>query len=98
MGLRVSRLTHERRCYLVLSVPLGRPRSFADLTAAEISVADGILSGKTMRELALLRGVSERTIGSQLARIYRKLGIGSRQELVALISRAASRRGGTSAP
>jgi DNA-binding CsgD family transcriptional regulator len=72
--------------YAVISYPLRRPGQLAKLTAAELAVSEGVLEGLSMRQLAQRRQVSERTIGNQLASIYRKLGVASRHELLALLS------------
>lgn len=82
----VGYFEHDGRQYLLLSRSLARPAVFESLTAAELAVAEGILEGQSMRELALSRGVSERTIANQTARLYRKLGVVSRHELVALVA------------
>jgi DNA-binding NarL/FixJ family response regulator len=79
-----SAFEHDGSDYVVVSRPLGRPLVFAELTRAELAVAEGLLDGRSMRELAAQREVSERTIANQMAGVYRKLGIASRQELVAL--------------
>jgi DNA-binding NarL/FixJ family response regulator len=74
---------------VVLSVPLRRPPSFARLTRSEIEVAEGLLTGMTAQELARSRDVTTRTVGKQIESVYRKLGVSSRYELVALVSEAA---------
>lgn len=51
------------------------------LTAAEGQVARLVMEGLSNREIGRRRGSSVRTIVNQLARIYRKLGVGSRREL-----------------
>jgi DNA-binding NarL/FixJ family response regulator len=79
-----SSFQHRGEDYVLVSRPLGRPVAFECLTAAELAVAEGILAGRSMRELAMQRKVSERTVANQTAQIYRKLGVGSRQELVRL--------------
>ena len=38
-----------------------------------------------------MRGTSVKTIGNQLHAIYRKLGVGSRHELAALLTRESER-------
>jgi DNA-binding CsgD family transcriptional regulator len=78
--------------YAVVSIPLSRPAAFASLTPAELAVAEGVLDGLSMRELAAARAVSARTIGNQLAQVYRKLGIVSRHELVAMVAQHAGSR------
>jgi DNA-binding NarL/FixJ family response regulator len=86
MKALASTFEHDGTEYVVVSRPLGRPLAFEKLTPAELSVAEGVLAGCSMRELAGQRGVSERTIANQMAGIYRKLGIASRHELVALVA------------
>lgn len=85
MTTRVSRLNHNGERYLVCSYALRRPVSFGDLTPAELVVAECVLEGFDVRRIARQRRVSERTVANQLARIYRKLGVSSRHELVALV-------------
>ena len=46
-----------------------------------------LLDGLSGAELAAQRGRSYRTIANQLATIYRKCGVNSRQELIARLSR-----------
>jgi DNA-binding NarL/FixJ family response regulator len=86
-----SYFEHEGEQYVVLSRSLGRPVAFESLTAAELAVAEGLLDGSSIRALARERGVSERTIANQTARVYRKLGVGSRHELVALVAQSLHR-------
>jgi DNA-binding NarL/FixJ family response regulator len=55
------------------------------LTMAERAVVLGMLSGATQREIARARGTAPRTIANQVASIFRKLGVGSRLELFAVL-------------
>ncbi len=57
------------------------------LTAAEADVARYVLAGLSNAEVARRRGSSPRTVANQVARIFRKLGIASRNELSALFAR-----------
>jgi DNA-binding CsgD family transcriptional regulator len=82
---------HGTREYLVLSYPLSRPGCFAKLTPAELDVVGRLIDGTTTRDIALGRGVSERTISNQLTSAYAKLGICSRHELVAVVSGTLAR-------
>jgi DNA-binding CsgD family transcriptional regulator len=69
-----------------------RPPSPRDLTETERRVADLAASGRTNREIAQALFVSPKTVEANVARVYRKLGIRSRVELVsALANRAPSR-------
>lgn len=53
----------------------------AGLTASEVEVARLAVQGLTSREIGERLFISPRTVDAHLARVYRKLGIGSRQEL-----------------
>ncbi|HEX5656088.1 MAG TPA: LuxR C-terminal-related transcriptional regulator [Polyangiales bacterium] len=61
--------------------------ALAGLTAAERQVAKAVLDGQSQRAIALERGVSERTVASQVASIYRKIGVSGRRELTAKLAR-----------
>jgi DNA-binding CsgD family transcriptional regulator len=58
----------------------------APLTAAEAEVAERMCEGRTLPQIARLRGVSVNTIKSQVRQIFRKLEVDSR---VALVRRLA---------
>lgn len=61
------------------------------LTQAEAEVVQALLVGGSNQAIARRRGVSERTVANQLQSVFRKLGVASRVELVAwLTKRAAS--------
>ena len=57
----------------------------AGLTAAEAEVAALVVAGRSNKEIAAARSVSVNTIAKQLRRIYEKLGVSSRFELVATL-------------
>jgi DNA-binding NarL/FixJ family response regulator len=61
--------------------------ALSSLTLAERQVAHAVLDGRSQREIALERGVSERTVASQVASIYRKIGVSGRRELTAKLAR-----------
>jgi DNA-binding CsgD family transcriptional regulator len=63
-----------------------RPRAPLELTATEARVAELAASGLTNREVADALFVSPKTVESNLAKVYRKLGIRSRAELGATIA------------
>jgi DNA-binding NarL/FixJ family response regulator len=52
------------------------------LTRAEREVVHGVLAGKSNAAIAAARGASPHTVANQLAKIYRKLRVGSRWELM----------------
>ncbi len=55
---------------------------FARLTVAEREVAGVIVTGASTASIARSRGTSEHTVANQLRRIYQKLGVRTRAELV----------------
>lgn len=52
------------------------------LTAAEQAVAEQLCEGRTLAQIAHLRGVSTNTVKSQVRQIFRKLNVESRVALV----------------
>jgi DNA-binding CsgD family transcriptional regulator len=64
----------------------------AALSPREREVAAHVASGKTNREIAAVLFLSEKTVGSHLARIFDKLDVHSRAALAALIGREAGER------
>jgi DNA-binding CsgD family transcriptional regulator len=52
------------------------------LSEAERAIVDSLLSGKRIGAIARERGTSPRTVGHQIASVYRKLDISSRRELL----------------
>ncbi|MFI5300298.1 MAG: LuxR family transcriptional regulator [Polyangiales bacterium] len=55
------------------------------LSRAEIVVLEALLAGRSNREIAMIRGRSQRTVANQIASAYRKLDVGSRTELATLL-------------
>lgn len=53
-----------------------------ELTTAEQSVAEQLCEGRTLAQIARLRGVSANTVKSQVRQIFRKLNVESRVALV----------------
>jgi DNA-binding CsgD family transcriptional regulator len=60
------------------------------LTPAELRVAELAASGMTNRDVAAKLFISSKTVEATLARVYRKLGIGSRAELGQRMRRTAT--------
>ena len=57
-----------------------------DLTLREREILDLVGRGLRNREIATAIGMSERTVEWNLSRVYRKLGVRSKLELVARIA------------
>jgi DNA-binding CsgD family transcriptional regulator len=75
-------------------VPLPDPRAAIEalpLSQAEREVVVLLASGRSTREIARARGVSPRTIDKQLASVYRKVGVSSRDELLVHLGRCGPR-------
>jgi DNA-binding NarL/FixJ family response regulator len=64
-----------------------RPPAPLELTATEERIAVLAASGHTNRQVATALYLSPRTVEANLARVYRKLGVSSRAELGAAMSR-----------
>jgi DNA-binding NarL/FixJ family response regulator len=56
------------------------------LSDAERAVVSGILGGKRIAAIARERGTSPRTVSNQIASVYKKLGVSSRREVIALLT------------
>jgi DNA-binding NarL/FixJ family response regulator len=91
LGLSASRLRIGGDDFAVLEWPLGPACLHAGLTRAEQEVLEAISAGLTNREIAGRRGTSERTVANQVAHLLRKVGAGSRHELVARTARGPRR-------
>ena len=67
-----------------------RRKSFEDelLTPREAQIADQVGQGKANREVAAALYLTSKTVEFHLTRIYRKLGVRSRSELVRKLSTA----------
>ena len=77
--------TSELRCGQTAPAPNSRAPNVAPrrdvLTPPERRVAELAAAGKTNRDVAAALFISPKTVESNLARVYRKLGIKSRAEL-----------------
>jgi DNA-binding CsgD family transcriptional regulator/tetratricopeptide (TPR) repeat protein len=62
-----------------------RRRGDSTLTAREREIARMLAAGNTARGIADALVISERTVETHVAAIYRKLGVANRQELAALV-------------
>lgn len=59
------------------------------LTPGELDVIAHLFRGKTEPQIARARGTSRRTVLNQVTSIFRKLGLRSREELLALLGAPA---------
>jgi DNA-binding CsgD family transcriptional regulator len=76
--------------FAILGWPAGRPPARPAMTPAEEAVLELLLAGFSNAEIALRRGRSARTVAHQVEAVFRRVGVGSRPELFALLSRAWS--------
>lgn len=81
-----------RRLTATDSAP-ARRRGEATLTAREREIAALVAAGRTGRAIAESLVISERTVETHVASIYRKLGVGNRRELAELLARRGSASG-----
>lgn len=89
-GLRAHRFDVGPDAFGVIVVPLGKPSASSqsvNLTRSEQSVMQFILEGKSNQDIAKSRRTAVRTVANQVASIFKKLGVGSRSELYALVAR-----------
>jgi DNA-binding CsgD family transcriptional regulator len=70
---------------LTITCVLHSPAGAEVLTSAERAVADFLCDGRTLAQIARLRGVSPNTVKSQVRQIFRKLNVESRVALVRLL-------------
>ncbi len=68
------------------------PSTVDQLTAQEVQIARFVARGATNRDVAAQLFLSKRTVDYHLRRIFAKLAISSRNELVAVELESASRR------
>ena len=71
--------------FVVLEYPVGGIEIPDQLTAAEAEVCRGLWAGRSSTEIAAARGASVRTVDHQIQSIYRKLGVNTREELLAAL-------------
>jgi len=61
-----------------------RARAAACLSERELQVFDGLLTGSTIAQIAATAGLSRGTVSTYCGRVYQKLGVSSKSELLAL--------------
>lgn len=76
----------EAAAPFTITCVLHAPADTSVLTTAEQAVADLVCEGRTLAQVAGLRGVSVNTVKSQLRQVFRKLNVDSRVALVRLMS------------
>ena len=93
-------LEHEPAWHWVLDVLGGAPRGeqhLAALTTREREIVAALVSGKTNAQIAAALFISGKTVRNTLTRIYKRLGVQSRTQAMALLrggGRLASRQEG----
>jgi DNA-binding NarL/FixJ family response regulator len=90
-GASVSRVEVGEAAVEVAVMEKGGPTGRHPLlTDAEREVAALVREGLTNAEIGERRGTAERTVANQLANMFEKLGVGSRVQLVLVLSHSAS--------
>jgi DNA-binding CsgD family transcriptional regulator len=83
MASRLTRFKLGGVEYAVLSEETRPAADLSSLTSAEREVMGLVADGLSNVDIAKRRGTSVRTVANQLAAMFKKLGVGSRSELVA---------------
>ena len=83
-------------CLLMIADPDEAPspgadiwRAMFDLTECELIIAEGLVSGRRINDIATERGVSIETVRSQTKRMFERLNVSSQAEAAARLSRTA---------
>lgn len=85
--LEVTVLSQGGSEWLLLSFPAGpTDGQTAVLSDAEREVASRLCDGQSQAQIALARGTAPRTVANQISAIYRKLGVHSKAELMAVMA------------
>ncbi len=84
-GLRVEVFEERGQEFAILELPIPRAVSPPALAPAEAEVLALLLGGLSNAEIARQRSRSERTVAHQVEAVFRRLGVGSRLELFALL-------------
>ena len=85
---RIGAAAEVRRLTETGAAP-ARRRGEATLTAREREIVSLVLAGRTAREIADALVISDRTVETHVASVYRKLGVSNRHELSALVDRTS---------
>ncbi|PWW66632.1 helix-turn-helix transcriptional regulator [Actinokineospora spheciospongiae] len=81
-------VAEQRRLAKATQAPPEPRAGLATLTARERQVADLVTSGRTNRQIAQRLGVSDKTVEAHLARVFAKLGVGSRAAVASVVARS----------
>ena len=81
---RIVPVMHEALCKVIDLVPVDTDfaRRLATLSAREMEIVQGVKSGKSNTEIAGVSGLSENTVKHHLTRIFGKLAVDTRTQLV----------------
>lgn len=86
----------DNHCLLMIVNPDEAPpscseiwRAMFDLTDCEIIIAEGLVNGQRINDIALQRGVSIETVRTQTKRMFERLNVSSQAEAAARLSRTA---------
>lgn len=84
------------RCLLMIVDPDGSAppaariwRAMFGLTECELIIAEGMVAGRRISDIAMQRGVSVETVRSQTKRLFERLGVSSQAEAAARLNRTA---------
>jgi DNA-binding NarL/FixJ family response regulator len=89
-GLVVETFTLGPEAFALLSWPRSRPGQLPALGRVEREVLDLLLAGLSNAAISRRRGRSVRTVAHQVDTLYRRFGVHSRQELMALHCRGTT--------
>ncbi len=85
----MSRLRINGETLVVLAVDRDAPNVPATLTRAEQGIVQLVVEGASTADIARQRGCSVGTVSKHLGAVYRKMGVGSRDELIATLRERA---------
>jgi DNA-binding NarL/FixJ family response regulator len=87
-GLRVYRIDVRGIALAIVTFEADRHGGFPPLTDAERHVLAALLAGKSNADIAKERETAARTVANQVARLFKKLAVRSRSELVMRVTEA----------
>ena len=90
--IQLINLELEGESLVVLSYPIGKSATFEPLTPAEQEILVHVAASCSNEYIAARRRTSARTVANQIAAMFRKLGVGSRRELLAIWTTVEERK------